>query len=1198
MTVLSEAAGGQRLPTLSVVKGYVSACGGDLADWEQRWKRAAEQQREQSAESGRPVPYMGLASYGIEHAELYFGREELASELLERLRRGRFLAVFGPSGSGKSSLLRAGLLAAVQRGDAESTAAWETVLLAPGEQPLASLAEYVADLSGIAAQRVLDDLRAGPAGLSALLARVLEARPAGAEIVLVVDQFEELFTVCRDSADRDHFVHGLLAAAASDDARVRIVLGIRADFYAQCAMWPGLVAALRDAQILVGSMDHDQLRDMIVKPAQQAGVAVEGALVATAIAETGAEPGALALLSHALLETWRYSPPGRMTLAAYQQAGGVAHAIASTAERVYAGCGDDEKRQLRQILLRLVTLGDGGPDTRRRVPRGELADGGDPDAADALVERMVRARLITVDEGAVQLAHEALIRFWPRLAEWLAQDRESLQMQRKIADAASEWVSYGRDPALLYRGTPLWSARAWSERDGNLTGFTSVEREFLRESNTAANRATRRRRVLVAALVVLLVAVGGAGWTAAWQRESALSNASAAASGQLAVLSAALAPDNPDAAVLAALGAWSAGPTPAARSALLSTIGCCGSIQSSLAGFYAAGQVVALSPDGKLFAAGGNDTTVHVWDTADGRQIDDFRGSAGQVSALAFGTGGLIAAGYTGHRILLWRLGNRAPVRALDGDTGTIEDLAFSPDGRLLASASDDGQVRLRNPATGRLEQLLPHPGKPMLSVAFSPDGRMLAIAGKDTGVTMWDVSDDARLSAPHQLAGAAGNITKLVFSPRGTLLAGEQPDGGVLLWHLGRDTPVPIPHAAAKHSRGLGFSRDDSILLTVTYNELRLWDTRTGRLAVRYNRRIPGAAHALAYDPASGILAMAGGVRVMQLWRNPIPPFTGSTAAVTSLSTVPGEPLVTSVSRDDIVRLWRGDGDLIAFATVPGKPDAVAASPDGKLIATAAADGTVTVRVLPGLGQKMWLRAPRGPASTRTNLSFSPDGRLLAISAGHTVTLRDATSGDVVHSFFAPGNIDKIAFSPVDGAVAAVTANGQVTIWNSRTDRVIAETSASSVPLDAITFSRAGLLATGGDDGNIRVSGPRGLHHPLVYPGPGGPVHALAFSPDGHTLAAAGSSGTITLWDTKNWSQIATLTSGDHSRMLALAFEPTGRTLMSGDDSGRIIAWSLDTPALIRADCQLLARDPDLGQAVAMVPHVSYPRLCPAGRS
>ncbi len=288
VTVLSDAAGGRYLPTLSVVRGYVQACGGDVAEWEDRWLQAADSQRAESANGVRSIPYRGLDSYGVEHAALFFGRQTLTRDLLQRLQARRFLAVFGASGSGKSSLLRAGLLAALRRGELDGATGWDTALITPGEQPMTELE------------------------------RVLKAQPAGTELLLVVDQFEELFTVCGDQEQRDRFVETLLGAVADDNALVRVVLGVRADFYAHCAAWPGLVTALSDAQVLVGPMDRDQLRDVIVKPAEHAGMAVENALVVTALAETSTEPGSLALVSHALLETWRHSPPGRLTLTAYQ----------------------------------------------------------------------------------------------------------------------------------------------------------------------------------------------------------------------------------------------------------------------------------------------------------------------------------------------------------------------------------------------------------------------------------------------------------------------------------------------------------------------------------------------------------------------------------------------------------------------------------------------------------------------------------------------------------------------------------------------------------------------------------------------------------------------------------------------------------------------------------------------------------------
>lgn len=412
-----------------MVREYVRACGGDVADWAERWQRAADRQRDESAEDAVPAPYLGLASYEEQHAGLFFGREALTADLLRRLDTGRFLAVFGASGSGKSSLLRAGVLAAVNRGGR----ACIPILLTPGEQPVTALASRIAALAGTSAESLRDDLRTEPAVLRAAVARALSGRPAGAELLLLVDQFEELFSACRDPLEGDCFVHALLAATDPGDARARVVLGVRADFYAHCARWPALLTALHDAQVLVGPMDLDQMRDVIVKPAERAGMTVESALVATALAEIGTEagiePGALALVSHALLETWRHSPRGHLTLRAYQEAGGVSNAVAATAERVYADCTESQRLVLRRILLRLVAVGDGHPDTRRRVPPAELAAGDDPAMTATLVETLVRARLVTIDDGSVQLAHEALISFWPRLAEWLAEGRDGLRVR-------------------------------------------------------------------------------------------------------------------------------------------------------------------------------------------------------------------------------------------------------------------------------------------------------------------------------------------------------------------------------------------------------------------------------------------------------------------------------------------------------------------------------------------------------------------------------------------------------------------------------------------------------------------------------------------------------------------------------------------------------------------------------------------------
>jgi WD40 repeat protein len=1189
VTVLSEAAGGRSLPTLAVVREYVRACGGDVAEWDERWRRVADARLRAPA----GPPFLGLACYEAEQASLFFGREALTRDLLRRLEAGRFLAVFGPSGIGKSSLLRAGLLAAAPAG-------WVTVLLTPGETPVARLAARVAAACPAAVKEsVRDKLLADPAALPAVAAQVLAGRPADAQLLLVVDQFEELFTVCAEPARRDSFVRALLAAAAGSTSRVRVVLGIRADFYGHCAAWPELVAALGGAQLLVGPLDRDRLRDVIVKPAEQAGMTVEGALIATALAETGAEPGALALLSHALLETWRLSPHGRLTLTAYAEAGGVPHAIAGTAERLYAGCDETQRPVMRRILLRLVAVGDGTHVTARRIPPGELAGGDDPAAVGSLVERLARARLLTVDDGSVQLAHVALIRYWPRLAEWLAEGREHLRVQRRVSDAAAEWLRLRRDPAVLYRGTPLAVAQAWAERDAGLTGLTGMEREFLDASGaaeaagrTAAVRATRRLRRLVVCLGVLLVAVTVAGTLAAWQRETALSASDAALSGQLAAQSALLAPVNPDAAVLAALAAWNASPSVAARSALLSTAGCCTSTQASLRGEDATVSAVALSQDGKLLAAGGLDRAVHLWDTADGRRAGVLRGFAEPVTTVAFSPdGSLLAAGSADRTIRLWNPVRRTALALLTGATGAIEDVAFSPSGTLLAAASSDGRIRLWNPVTHRLGHVMADGGGPVLSVAFSPGGGLLAAAGSDHAVTLWSLAIGVPPRIVRTLTGASTTITDLAYSPDGTQVAGEESNGDVLLWNLGKGAPTLLRDAAVR-SRGLAFSRDGTVLVTAgSFYSLQLWNTATGKLAATDPYRIPDETRALAYNQHTGSLAVGGIAGAVQVWRSPIPPFTGGAAPVTSLA-VTGRPAMIASVAGGAVSVWRGDGSLLTARSLTGQPSALAVNRGGTLLAVVGTSGVTTVSSLPSLAPARQLRTSAPAAAA----AFSPDGGRLATVARATATVWVTASGARAwFRYSSHGFFDAVAFSPDGADVAAVTSKGSVVIWNAGSGRRIAAANPVTGSVNAIAFSPDGkLVATAGNEGTVTLWNPVNLHRVAVLAGPVGPIRSLAFSPDGQTLASGEGNGSILLWNTASRSPAATLTAGSRA-VNALAFAPDGRTLMSGDGSGRIIAWDLDVNDMIRRDCQTLAADPGLYQAESLVPGVSYRRLCPS---
>ncbi|MCF3131972.1 nSTAND1 domain-containing NTPase, partial [Streptomyces olivochromogenes] len=591
-STLSQAAGGERLPTLPVVLAYVQACGGDQEKWEARWREvsaeAAAQRRPEDEDDVQP-PYRGLARFETGDAELFFGRDELTDRLLGLTRSRRFTAVFGPSGSGKSSLLRAGLIPRLRTPDPAGAPPAALRVLTPGAHPLRTHEHR------------------------------LEPKDADGDTWLIVDQFEELYTLCHDPAERDQFIDRLLAAA-TPASRLRVVIAVRADFLGRCAEHPALTAALQDGTVLVGPMTRDELRETIIKPAQSTGMIVERTLTACILDEVEGEPGALPLMSHALLETWHRRKGRALTEAAFEAAGGLHGAIARTAEDVHASLAPAQAALARRILLRLITPGEGTPDTRRPAQRDEF-DFGDPADTKTVLDRLAQARLVTLDENAVDIAHEALITAWPRLRQWIDDARERLRLHRHLTEAAQAWNSLGRDPGALYRGTRLTAAEETFTTSDITDDLTAVERDFLATSSIARQReqqatarTTRRLRQSAITLSVLLVLALVASLTA-WnqyrvsdqERRRAVAAQHLALSRQLAAQSSSLLGTDPDLSSLLAVRAYQASHTTESITSLFAAAALpLGHRLTAHAEVWS----VAFSPDGHTVASGGDDGVV------------------------------------------------------------------------------------------------------------------------------------------------------------------------------------------------------------------------------------------------------------------------------------------------------------------------------------------------------------------------------------------------------------------------------------------------------------------------------------------------------------------------------------------------------------------------------------------------------------
>ena len=456
------------------------------------------------------LPFKGLAYFDEGDAAIFFGREKLTEELVSHLSQHRFLAVVGASGSGKSSVVRAGVIPAIKKGmvawNGQRSHTWPVHVITPGDEPLKALAAALTrDSESVTATKtLLADMQADGESLDFFLYRRL-AGQTYSRLLLVVDQLEELFTQCDDPDERQLFVENLVTAVQSGkQGRLSLILALRADFYAYAVQYETLRPLLETQQKIVGAMNPAELRQAIEGPAAQTEWKFQAGLVETILQDVGHEPGALPLLSHALQETWKKREGRTMTLAGYQAVGGVRQAIATTADAVYAQLPLYQQSLARTIFLRLTELGEGTEDTRRRVLQTELVRRPEEQATVIdLLQTLVQARLVTTNTlhepggnvyEVVEVAHEALIRQWPALRTWLDENRDWLRLHRQLTEAAMEWQAEGRDSGYLYRGGQLAQAREWAEK--NQEQLNEVEQVFLTASKRAVEQEEARREAL------------------------------------------------------------------------------------------------------------------------------------------------------------------------------------------------------------------------------------------------------------------------------------------------------------------------------------------------------------------------------------------------------------------------------------------------------------------------------------------------------------------------------------------------------------------------------------------------------------------------------------------------------------------------------------------------------------------------------
>jgi len=1176
---------------------------------------------------GEP-PFKGLHYFDEADTDRFFGRERLVARLVARLSVEPVLAVIGASGSGKSSLVRAGLIPALRRVSARTARSLLVDLVTPTSRPLEALA---ASLDRAQKAALLDELRRDARGLRRHLQRIIEP---GQQRLLVVDQFEELFTLCHDAFEREAFVDNLLGAAEADGPTA-VVVALRADFYPHCAEYAGLRDAVAQHQEYVGPMGLDELRRAIEGPAAREDWTFEPGLVDLMLRDVGDEPGALPLLSHALHETWRRRRGRRLSLAGYAEAGRVQGAIARTAESVLEDRLAPRQREIaRRIFIHLTELGEGTQDTRRRVEISDLISRPDDEPhVRAVLDILADARLITLGTNTAEVAHEALIREWPMLREWLRHDRDGLRLHRQLGAAAKEWERLDRDAGGLYRGARLAQAIEWTaEHDSDLSVLETeflqqsrataeqeaVEREALHqreleaarrvaeaeraraeEQGRSATQLRQRAWLLAAAFVLALVMAGTALLFGEQARQStvvAQAAARSALSRELAAAALANLEADPERSILLALqavsttydvdGKFTAEAEDALHRAVLAS-----RAFLRLAGHNAEVWGLAYNPDGTRIATASEDKTAKIWDARTGRELHTLVGHTDAVSRVAFSPdGSRMATTSNDHTARVWDTATGQLVMTLAGHTGWVYRVAYSPDGALLATGSADGTAKLWDASTGNeVLSLSPHPGD-VFSVAFSPDGQRLA-AGTRARVIVWDLASATPvLSLPIRDAGQARAVA---FSADGRRLAAAPNDSVATVWDA---VSGAVLLQLVGHTNNVGviaFNADGSLLATGSLDrKVKVWDASSGREVLTLAGHT-AAVNGVSFSPDGKHLASSSWDGTTRVWElGParellvLPGMVQSPGRITFANN--GQWLLMSL-RDGTTRVWDASSgrELLTLRGSTTSPSGgVAASPDGSRLATGGGDGLIKVWDAATGGERLSFAAH---TEMVLGLAFAPDGhRLASVSLDGTAKVWDLTrpTRDPLDLVGHTWGVVAVTFSADGKRILTGSEDKTARVWDAESGRQLREFVGHTDTVWGVAYSPDDTrIGTASRDGSAKVWDGATGQPLLTLRGHTSTVVSVAFSPEGRRLATVSRDGTAKLWDLANGRETLTLY-GDGTGLNGVAFSPDGTRLATGGNDVRVYALPIeDLTALARArltrwwtpdECEKFLRQPE----------------------
>ncbi|MBX2998647.1 MAG: PD40 domain-containing protein [Caldilineaceae bacterium] len=1188
-----------------------------------------------------PAPYVGLAAF--HDGRFFFGRERLVVQMAEKLAEVRLVAVVGPSGSGKSSAVLAGLIPALRRGILPGSEGWRILpRVVPGSHPLANLARLLAERDGSQSdtdERGLSGMISQMLADAGTLARLLGAGNGdGRPATLVIDQFEEAFTLCADDAERTAFVANLLGVVAVDDPPHRVILTMRSDFESWVGRFPLLEAVFTQGRVQATPLSAEEVRRAIEEPAALVGLRFQQGIVETLVSEVLGEPAALPLLQFTLAALWDERQRNRITWEVYNRVGGGRTALARAADRLYHGLIPEEQRTARRILLRMVRPGAGLEVTSNRIPVADLlALGEDPGRVGRVLDRLLAARLLKESEGdvaadrQVEVAHEALIRNWPTLVDWIEEERETLRHRRRLTDAAERWALQP-DDSLLWRGSQLAEAAAHVD-------LTPQEQRFVAASHEAETRAQRRaqrnRRLQWAALAVVFIAILAALATFGLSQrqlaqesrersqEQAIANATIAAAATAEASARRGAEDAAQAAGLARATAEAA--RQAARA-------------GELAGQALAELDLASDPSGSLALLLAREAVLTTWRT-EGTATDAAslvlnlavknaprwyriapdHPSANRINALAWSPdGNWVLSGSSDGAAQIWDARSGKVLLRIDAHSDQIRAVAWSPDSSRILTGSHDGSARVWSVESGRLLLDLSsengHRGN-VISVDWSPDGARIVTGGSDSIAIVWDATDGSFIRL---LRGHTDWVRGVAWSPDNRQIVTASGDLIAIIWEVSSGTPMRRLSGHLSGLTSVDWSPDGRRVVTGSSgNSAKIWDAVTGTELVTLTGH-SGGLTAVAWSMDGKFILTGSSDGTARIWDSESGSqervFSGHRDWVRSVAWNPEGTHFLTGSDDGFIRFWRLNepSELVTLVAHDGQVMDVAWSPEGDRILTGSADGEAKVwdslngtDLLTLQDHQDWVRAVewspngqfvltagnddtariwdgrtgrqlreiRGHQGNIRDVAWSPDGRyIVTVSVDKTARIWDVESGDQLHQFNEHTDaIYAVSWSP-DSTKIATGGGDLIRIWDAISTLQVAALGRGATSISWSPDSKF-IVAGNWQTSEVEVWNTETGERLRVLRGHTNLVTSTAWASDGQRILTGSSDGTARIWDATSGAALFALI-GHKGEITSVAWAPGGQRIITGSTDATARIW-LDMELLLEVALSNVQRNP-----------------------